>query len=285
MRSSTVSCGDQPVDEHRPVLADAVGAVGGLGLDRRVPPGVAQEHVIGRGQVQAHAARLERDQHHRRSALALEAVDHLAAIPGAAVQAHELQPGGAAGAARSGRAATSTARTPAPCAPRRRPAPAPRPAAPASTSCRRPPRHPRRAAAPGGRRPGAAAAAPPAPSSRRPPAAAAPPPRRASPRGRRRRRRARARRARWAAPPRCAAAARAPPPASAGAARTGGSSAAAPRPIPRTPSAMGRAKRSSKLRRPPSRPRLLKWIRLHSSSRRFSIGVPVRHSRPSAGRA
>ncbi len=53
---------DQPVDEHGLVLADAVGAVGGLVLDRRVPPGIEQEDVVGRGEVEAGAAGLERDQ-------------------------------------------------------------------------------------------------------------------------------------------------------------------------------------------------------------------------------
>jgi len=38
-----------------------VRAVDGLGLDRRVPPGIENEDIIGGGQVQPQAARLEAD--------------------------------------------------------------------------------------------------------------------------------------------------------------------------------------------------------------------------------
>src|SRR5690606_9227130 len=44
--------GDQPVHLHRAVLADAVGAVGGLVLDRGVPPAVVVDHVGGTGEVE-----------------------------------------------------------------------------------------------------------------------------------------------------------------------------------------------------------------------------------------
>ena len=53
---------DQVVDEDRLGLADAVGAVGGLGLGGRVPPGVVVDDGVGAGQVEAGAARLEADQ-------------------------------------------------------------------------------------------------------------------------------------------------------------------------------------------------------------------------------
>ena len=52
----------QPVDGHRALLADAVGAVGGLVFDGRVPPRVHVDHVVGGGQVEAQAAGLEADQ-------------------------------------------------------------------------------------------------------------------------------------------------------------------------------------------------------------------------------
>jgi hypothetical protein len=51
--------GDEAVDEHGAVLADAVGAVGGLIFDGGVPPGVEQEDVVGGGEVEAGAAGLE----------------------------------------------------------------------------------------------------------------------------------------------------------------------------------------------------------------------------------
>src|SRR6516165_5409284 len=44
------------VDEDRLVLADAVGAVGRLVLDRRVPPGIIMNDGVGGGQIEAGAA-------------------------------------------------------------------------------------------------------------------------------------------------------------------------------------------------------------------------------------
>ena len=43
--------GDEPVDRHGTLLAQAVGAVGSLVLHRRVPPGVHVQDVVGRRQV------------------------------------------------------------------------------------------------------------------------------------------------------------------------------------------------------------------------------------------
>ena len=60
--------GHEPLHEHRPVLADAVGAVGGLVFDGGVPPWIEQEHVVGGGQVEPGPAGLERQQQHRRTA-------------------------------------------------------------------------------------------------------------------------------------------------------------------------------------------------------------------------
>ena len=58
------AAGHQPVDGHRSRLADAVGTIGGLVFGRRIPPRVHVDHVVGGGEVQARAARLERDQEH-----------------------------------------------------------------------------------------------------------------------------------------------------------------------------------------------------------------------------
>ena len=66
---------DQPVGEHAARLADAVRAVDRLRLDRRVPPRVEQEDVVGRGQVQAQAAGLEADQEQPAVRVVLEPLD------------------------------------------------------------------------------------------------------------------------------------------------------------------------------------------------------------------
>src|SRR5689334_12064067 len=39
--------GDQPVDRHAAVLANAVGAIGGLGFDRGIPPGIEVNDIVG----------------------------------------------------------------------------------------------------------------------------------------------------------------------------------------------------------------------------------------------
>ena len=67
-------------------LADAVGAVDGLGLDGRVPPGVEQVNVLGGGQVQAEAAGFEADQEDRAVGVGLEPLDLGGAVAGAAVE-------------------------------------------------------------------------------------------------------------------------------------------------------------------------------------------------------
>ena len=53
---------DEPIDRDRLALADAVGPVDRLRLGRRVPPGVEDEDVVGLGQRQPEAARLEADE-------------------------------------------------------------------------------------------------------------------------------------------------------------------------------------------------------------------------------
>src|SRR5215475_12455993 len=54
--------GDDAISEDLPSLADAVRAVNGLGLDRRVPPGIEQVDVFSRRQVQSQSAGLQTDQ-------------------------------------------------------------------------------------------------------------------------------------------------------------------------------------------------------------------------------
>ena len=59
----------EPVRDDRAALADAPRPVAGLVLDGRVPPAVVEHDVVGRGQVEAGAAGLQR-QHHRARARA-----------------------------------------------------------------------------------------------------------------------------------------------------------------------------------------------------------------------
>ena len=51
--------GNEVIDGDLLLLADAVGAVGGLLFDGRIPPGVKVDDVIGPSEVEAEAARLE----------------------------------------------------------------------------------------------------------------------------------------------------------------------------------------------------------------------------------
>ena len=62
-----------------------MGAVGGLVLGRWVPPRVVVDHGVGRGEVEAHAARLQADQEHRHATL-LEVFHRDAAVAGVAGQ-------------------------------------------------------------------------------------------------------------------------------------------------------------------------------------------------------
>ncbi|MNR19846.1 hypothetical protein D3C85_1366590 [compost metagenome] len=71
--------GHQPIDGDRPLLAHAVGAVAGLVLHRRVPPGVEVDHIVGGGQVEPAASRLEADQE-QIAASGLEGLDALLAL-------------------------------------------------------------------------------------------------------------------------------------------------------------------------------------------------------------
>ena len=74
---------EQLVDEDRLVLADAVGAVRGLGLGGGVPPRVVVDDGVGGGQVEAGAAGFEGDEEQRGFA-GLEILDEFAAVLGSA---------------------------------------------------------------------------------------------------------------------------------------------------------------------------------------------------------
>src|SRR5690606_18706302 len=78
---------DESVDNHRLVLAAAVGAGGALLLRRRVPPGVVVAHGIGYGRVESGAAGLEPDQQ-RRPRAALQASYRGATVRGLASDLH-----------------------------------------------------------------------------------------------------------------------------------------------------------------------------------------------------
>ncbi len=68
------------------VLPDAVRTVNCLGLDRWVPPGIEDEYIVGRRQVQSMPARLEADEKQRALGVLLKALDPLLPIPCAAVE-------------------------------------------------------------------------------------------------------------------------------------------------------------------------------------------------------
>ena len=107
---------DQPVDGHRSRLTDAVGTIRGLVLHCGIPPRVHVDDVVRGGQVQAEAARLERNE--KDIAIArLERVDALRPLlapgccrPGTGSPLSPLR-----GALRPAADASRTARRPAPC--------------------------------------------------------------------------------------------------------------------------------------------------------------------------
>ncbi len=68
------------------VLADAVGAVDGLGFDGGVPPGVEEVDVVGGGEVEAEAAGFEGDEEEGAGGVGLEMLDALLAVAGFAIE-------------------------------------------------------------------------------------------------------------------------------------------------------------------------------------------------------
>ena len=94
--------GDELAHLHVSMLADPERAVGGLVLDRRVPPAVEVDHVVRGSEVEAGAAGLQRHQEHR-GPRRLEARHHL--VPGVCGGAPvEVQPSRPKRAAGSGAA-------------------------------------------------------------------------------------------------------------------------------------------------------------------------------------
>src|SRR5215210_230137 len=73
--------GHQTAGEDGTALADAVGAVDGLGLDGGVPPGIEEVDVVGGGEVQAQPPRLEADQEELAGGVGLERLHLLAQFP------------------------------------------------------------------------------------------------------------------------------------------------------------------------------------------------------------
>src|SRR5262249_5863330 len=88
------SLADELVDHDRLSLSDAERAVRRLVLDRGIPPAVEVNDVAGARQVQARAARLEREDEDARPELGLELLDHFLATRArhAAVQEERLAP-------------------------------------------------------------------------------------------------------------------------------------------------------------------------------------------------
>src|SRR5579883_1225154 len=81
--------GHHAIHHDGALLSEAMRAVCGLFLHGRVPPWIEQEDVVGRREVEARAAGLERHQEHGRAALVLELAHHRAPIAGRAVEARE----------------------------------------------------------------------------------------------------------------------------------------------------------------------------------------------------
>ena len=100
------AAGDEAVHLHVALLADAVGAVGGLRLDGGVPPQVEVDDVGGGGEVQAGAAGLQREQE---DALAVRSVWKRSTISSRWPRATPPCRNSAAAPAPGARAATRTA--------------------------------------------------------------------------------------------------------------------------------------------------------------------------------
>src|SRR5437764_2758374 len=81
---------DKLVAGHYPGLADAVGAVRGLVLHRRIPPRVEMNDCVRAGEREAHAAGLEADEKDGNLRVALEFLHHGTAISGRAIEVAEL---------------------------------------------------------------------------------------------------------------------------------------------------------------------------------------------------
>jgi hypothetical protein len=88
--------GDEAVGVDRAGLADAVGAVDGLGFDGGIPPRIVQHDVAGGGEVEAGAGGAEGEEEHGGACLVVEGADHFLPVLGIA---GEYMGGDVAGAA------------------------------------------------------------------------------------------------------------------------------------------------------------------------------------------
>ncbi len=79
------AAGDELVTGDDAGLADPVSAIGGLGFDCRVPPGIEVEDSVGRGEIEAHPTGFEADQEDG-NFVGLELLDDFGAVGGAAVE-------------------------------------------------------------------------------------------------------------------------------------------------------------------------------------------------------
>ena len=83
------AAGDELVTGDNVLLADAMGAVGGLAFNGGIPPGIEMDDGIGAGEVEADAAGFEADEEDRDGGVVLELVDDLGAVAGGAVEVTE----------------------------------------------------------------------------------------------------------------------------------------------------------------------------------------------------
>ena len=93
---------EEAVGEDGLFLADAVGAVDGLGFDGGVPPGVEEDDIGGGGEIEAGAAGFEADEEGGGAVVGLEFLDELAAVFGGAVEAEGFPFAGGEGLADEG---------------------------------------------------------------------------------------------------------------------------------------------------------------------------------------
>jgi hypothetical protein len=77
---------DETRGDHAPRLPDAMGAVDRLSFHGGIPPRVEQVDVVGGGEVETVAARLETDQKKRDARVALEAIDARLPVPDPSIQ-------------------------------------------------------------------------------------------------------------------------------------------------------------------------------------------------------
>ena len=78
--------GDEFENEDWFILPDTVGAVRSLAFYRGVPPRVDVDDIVGRGQVEPHAARFQTDEEKRHLGVVLETIDLFLTVTGAAIQ-------------------------------------------------------------------------------------------------------------------------------------------------------------------------------------------------------